>query len=193
MTKPNIEARAAEMKKLAFGERWTLYECEAGTFHLVYKIAMVEYFIDAITIDELITKFREENNQWLICPHGNESMYNDIITGMSKAILYSGRSMAFFTDGLIAMRIARKLITATETGITVSSGFSAESYVPVHQIQFNVNTVVSGDAVYEQLEEIRLNLRQVVRETLATYHHAYTITSGILDGLSLFKGASSGK
>jgi len=193
MTKPNIEARAAEMKKLAFGERWTLYEYEAGTFHLVYKIATVEYDIDATTLDELITKFREENKQWLICPHGNESAYNDIITGMSKAILYSGRKTAFFTDGLIAMHIAQKLITATEMTVTVSSGFSAESYVPVHQIQFNVSTVVSGDAVYGLLEEISLNLRKVVRETLATYHHSYTITSSILDGLFLFKRTSSGK
>ena len=193
MTTPNCEAHTAEMKKLAFGERWTLYQYESGFFHLAYKMAMVEYFIDATTLDELITKFREENKDWLVCPHGNESMYNEIISGMSKAILYSGRKAAFFTDGLIAMHIAQKLITATETTITVSSGFSTENYVPANQIQFNVNTNVSGDAVYGLLEEISLKLRKVVRETLATYHHSYTITSGILDGLSLFKGASSGK
>lgn len=187
------------MKKLALGKNWELYGyTDKLEYQLVFKMPGIEQTLGlkSDTVENLIELFKQKLEPYLHRPDVSDSHWVVVCQTLSQIIINYDRKKASLSDGVITVTMEKFPPNAANPNghwvqATVEIGTDSEhAFVPAQWGVLIADTHTASDCA-ARIKDLTNLTYDAVMKSYALYRNCAWSTQCILDGLKLYKGASS--
>ena len=181
-----------QLKKLALGKNWELYgnpEKPSYILEFVLPICSKNTTLGSESLETLLEMFKAYHKVFLRRPDVNDSHWPNVALLLARTAILYDRDNISFSDGIISLSLRKCDLTIIAKAEILFDGYAAS--LLAEEGHFLIKSTSTFSNCASEIEKLQNLIVSVVTKVYNRYLQTCEAVQCILDGLLLYKGASS--